>query len=188
MRKVYYRRVRLTLRTNLNSQNGITTMNIFAIAVLQYSFNILYWILNGIRQMDSKSRLLLSKHNIHHPKAATDRLYMPVKEGERCHIQLEPSYKTTCIGLLTYMERTRDWIKLIKQHENRKRGRKHSVENKKRTSDDNVVAEIWKWKLRSNHLNRCNAVGKIKLCMENIQLKLMIKLTIIDGYEYLDYR
>lgn len=170
VRKEYYRRVRLVLKTELNSQNRIMAINNLAIPVVQYSFNILNWTLNDIRQMDSKTRKLLSKYKMHHPKADVDRLYIPRKEGGRGLIQLELSYKTTTIGLLTYMETTNDWmIKLVKQHENRKKkysiikeGSKYkqhlhlvdSVVNQNRSQEPTIAAKDMKKKAKDKALEQ----------------------------------
>ena len=40
---------------------------------------------------------------MHHPKADVDRLYIPRKAGVRGLVQLEITYKTTTIGLNTYL-------------------------------------------------------------------------------------
>ena len=59
---------------------------------------------------------------MHHPKAYVDRVYLPRKEGGRGLIQLEMSYKTTTIGLDTYIQNNYDWmIQLVNQHERNKK-------------------------------------------------------------------
>ena len=40
---------------------------------------------------------------MHHPKVDVDRLYIPRKPGGRGLVQLEITYKTTTIGLNTYL-------------------------------------------------------------------------------------
>ena len=43
VRKEYYRRIRLVLKTELNSKNCIVAINTLAVPVVQYSYKILNW-------------------------------------------------------------------------------------------------------------------------------------------------
>ena len=68
----------------------------------------------------------MTANRMHHPKADTDRIYLPRKEGSRGLMQLEMSYKTTTTGLDTYLQNNYDWmIQLVNQHERSKK--LHSV-------------------------------------------------------------
>ena len=59
---------------------------------------------------------------MHHPKADVDRLYIPRKAGGRGLVQLEITYKTTTIGLNTYLNNKDDYlVKIAKDHD---RGKK----------------------------------------------------------------
>jgi hypothetical protein len=121
IKREYYRRVRLILNTELNSQNRFIAINSLATPVVQYSYNIINWTLQDIKRMDVKTRKLLTSHNMHHPKADIERLYLPRNEGGRGLISLEMSYKTTTIGLEAYLDATTDWMMtLVKNHENKK--------------------------------------------------------------------
>ena len=127
----YYRRVRLVLRTELNSRNKITAINSLAVPVVQYSFNIINWTLEDIRRLDRKTRKFLTMHHMHHPKADSDRMYLPRSNGGRGLIQLESSFKTTTIGLQRYLEVSEDWMmQEVSRHEACKKG--HSVTKKAR--------------------------------------------------------
>ena len=76
--------------------------------------------------MDTKTRKLMTAIRMHHPKADIDRIYLPRKEGGRGLIQLEIFYKTTTIGLDTYILNNYDWmIQVVNQHERNKKV--HSV-------------------------------------------------------------
>ena len=83
IRKEYYRRIRLVLKTELNSKNCIETINTLAAPVVQYSFNIINWHLADFNQLDTKTHKLLTSNKIHHPKADIDRLYLPRSSGGR---------------------------------------------------------------------------------------------------------
>ncbi|XP_063585774.1 uncharacterized protein LOC134763144 [Penaeus indicus] len=59
---------------------------------------------------------------MHHPKADVDHLYLPRRCGGRGMINLETAYKTSTIGMATYLSVSKDWmIKLVHQHEQSKK-------------------------------------------------------------------
>ena len=77
--------------------------------------------MSEIKRLDTKTRKLLTLPKMHHPKADVDRLYLP-NAGGRGLIQLEATYKTTTIGLDTYLKNTDDaLIKLVQEHDGRKK-------------------------------------------------------------------
>ena len=118
IRKEYYRRIRLVLKTELNSKDRIVVINTLAVLVVQYSYNILNWNLLDLQRMDRKTRKLLTSHRMHHPKAGVDRLYLPRSNGGRGMIRLEMAYKTTAIAMSTYLSTNCDWtLKLVYQHQ-----------------------------------------------------------------------
>ena len=126
VRKEYYRRIRLILKTELNSKNRIEAINTLAVPVVQYSYNILNWNVSDLQRLDRKTRKLLTSSRMHHPKADVDRLYLPKSKGGRGMIQLEMSFKTTTIAMTTYLNSTTDWmLQLVLHHEGTKK--LHSV-------------------------------------------------------------
>jgi len=122
VRKQYYRRVRMILKTELNAANRFEAINTLAIPVVTYSFNIIDWKMSEIKRLDTKTRKLLTLSKMHHTKADVDRLYLPRNAGGRGLIQLEASYKTTTIGLDTYLKNTDDaLIEIVQEHDGRKK-------------------------------------------------------------------
>ena len=99
IRKEYYRRIRLVLKTELNSKNRIEAINTLAVSVVQYSFNIINGNLADLNRLNTKTRKLLTSNKMHHLKADVDRLYLPRSRGGRGMIELETSCKTTAIGM-----------------------------------------------------------------------------------------
>ena len=55
--------------------------------------------------IDRNTRKFLTMAKMHHPKADEDRLYVPRKAGGSGLVQLEITYKTTTIGLNTYLNK-----------------------------------------------------------------------------------
>ena len=115
VRKEYYRRIRLVLKTELNSKNKIQAINALAVPVVLYSFNIIDWNIADVQRMDAKTRKLLTANRMHHPKADVDRIYLSRKQGGRGLTQLALLFKTTTIGLETYLQNTSDWMLRIVQ-------------------------------------------------------------------------
>ena len=141
IRKEYYRRVRLVLKTELNSKNRIEAINTLAVPVVQYSYNIINWNPPDIQRMDIKTRKLFTSSNMLHPKADVDRLYLPRSKGGRGLIQLEMSYKTTTIGMKQYLELKDDWmLKLVSRHERNKK--LHSIYKKSQKFEDEFNIEM----------------------------------------------
>lgn len=99
----YRRRVRLILQTELNGRNKILAIGALAVPVLQYSFCILDWTLKELKDIDRKTRKLLTIHKMHHPRADVQRLYVSRKQGGRGLCQVEGAYKTAMIGTAEYI-------------------------------------------------------------------------------------
>jgi hypothetical protein len=49
---------------------------------LRYSFGIIIWRLEEIKQIDRKIRKMLTMYKIHHPKADINRLYVKREEED----------------------------------------------------------------------------------------------------------
>ena len=80
-------------------KNKLEAINILAIPVVTYSFNVINWNLEEIRRMHRKIRKLLTLNRIHHPKGDPNRMYVLRKEGGRGTINLEMCFKTTTMQL-----------------------------------------------------------------------------------------
>ena len=88
--KEYYRRIKMVLKSEVNSSNKISAINALAIPVVTYSINISKWQMKEIKKLDAKTRKLFTMDKIHHPSAEdVDRMYLPRTESGRGLIQLE---------------------------------------------------------------------------------------------------
>ena len=108
IRKECYIRVRAVLQSELNAKSKSEAINTLAIPVVSYSFNVVNWNLEEIKRIDRKIRKLMTLSRIHQPKADVNRMYIPRKEGGRGMINLEMTFKTTTIGLNSYLESSED--------------------------------------------------------------------------------
>ena len=77
IRKEFYRRVQVILKTEPNSANRIEAINNLAIPVVTYSFNIINWTIPEIKRLDLKIRKPLTCNRMHHRKVGVDRLHIP---------------------------------------------------------------------------------------------------------------
>ena len=78
--------------TELSAKNKIQTIGSLAVLVLRYSFGIVNWCQEEMHKIDRVMKKLLTIHGQHHPKADTDCLYVPRKEGGMRLMQLEEAY------------------------------------------------------------------------------------------------
>ena len=56
IRKEYYRRIKLVLKSELSAGYKITTINMLAVPVLNYSFNIIDWQLQKNKENGQKNK------------------------------------------------------------------------------------------------------------------------------------
>ena len=80
IQKVYLRRTRQLLETKLSSRNLIKGINTWAVPFIRYSGPILKWTRDELKQMDQRTRKLMTIHKALHPRDDVDRLYVSRKE------------------------------------------------------------------------------------------------------------
>jgi hypothetical protein len=69
---------------------------------MRYSFGVINWRLEEIKQIDRKSRKMLTMYKMHHPKADIDRLHIKRKVG-RGLVQVEAAYKAEIIHIAEHL-------------------------------------------------------------------------------------
>ena len=60
IQKGYYCRIRLVLKSELNSANKLEAINTLAVPVVTYSFNIICWTLQELAKLDTQTRNFLT--------------------------------------------------------------------------------------------------------------------------------
>ena len=80
-RKEYLRRTRKPLETKLSSRNLIKGKKYLGCAPLRYSGPFLKWTRDELKQMDQRTRKLMTIHKVLHPRDDVDRLSISRKEG-----------------------------------------------------------------------------------------------------------
>ena len=69
LKQEYRRRLRMILKSELNVRNKITAIGALAVPVLRYSFGINNWGIEEIKQIDKKTRKMLTMYKMHQRKA-----------------------------------------------------------------------------------------------------------------------
>ena len=83
VKTTYLKRLKLVLKSKLNSRNLMNGINTWAVGVARYSAGIVNWTKDEIDMLDRKMRKTLTMHGALHPKANFTRMYMKRKIGRR---------------------------------------------------------------------------------------------------------
>ena len=105
IQKEYLRRTRKLLETKLSRRNFIKGINTWAVPLVRYSGPFLKWTRDVLRQMDQRTRKLMTKQKALQPRDNVDRLYVPRKEGGRGLASTEDSVDTSIQRLEDYIEK-----------------------------------------------------------------------------------
>ena len=81
IQKEYLRRTRKLLETKLSSRNLLKRINTWVVPLFRYSGPFLKW--DELKQMDQRTRKLMTMHKLLHPRDDVDRLYVSRKEERR---------------------------------------------------------------------------------------------------------
>jgi hypothetical protein len=85
----YNKRLRLLLKSKLNSRNLFTAINAWAVAVVRYSGGVVSWTKDELEKIDRETRSSLIRFGAIHPRANVLRLYTPRKLGGRGLVGIE---------------------------------------------------------------------------------------------------
>ena len=106
--KEYLRRTRKILKTKLSSRNLIQGINTWAVPLVRYSGPFLKWTRDELKQMDQRTRKLMTMHKALHPRDDNERLYVPRKEGGRGLASIEDSVDASIQRLEDYIEKKKE--------------------------------------------------------------------------------
>ena len=81
--KDYLRRVRRVAHSKLNGGNLIQAINTWAVSLVRYAGGIIEWTKQELRDLDRRTRKLLTMNGGFHPRDCVARLYVPRKDGGR---------------------------------------------------------------------------------------------------------
>ena len=166
IRKEHLRRTRKLLETKLFHRNLIKEINTWAVPLVRYSGPFLKLTRRELKQMDQRTRKLMTMHKVLHPRDDVDRIYVSRKERGRGLVSIEDTVDASIQRLEDYIEKhERGLITTIKNdtddqlYERMTTTRKHKREGKqlygrfKRLINIISHQKTWTW-LRKGNLNR----------------------------------
>ena len=166
IRKEYLRRTRTLLETKLSCRNRIKGINTWAVPLVRYLGPFLKWTREGLKQMDQRTRKLMTMHKTLHPRDDVDRLYVSRKEGRSGLARIEDTVDASIQRLEDYIEKhERGLISTIRVdtdntiNERMTTTRKQKWEGKqlydrfKRLINNILHQKTWTW-LRKGNLTR----------------------------------
>ena len=117
----YIRRVKMILKSQLNSKNKIQAINSLAIPTISYSFGIIDWAQHEINKIDTKTRKMLHAHKVIYKNQCTPRIYIQRSEGGLGLLEIDQVHKNSIIGLNYYIQNNNStFINIVKNEELRK--------------------------------------------------------------------
>ena len=149
----------------LSSRNLIKGINTWAVPLVRYSGPFLKWTREELKQMDQRTRKLMTMHKALHPRDDGDRLYVSRKQGGRGLASIEDTVDASVQRLEDYIEKLeRGLITTIRVNTDntineRMTTRKQKLEGKqlygrfKRLINNISRQKTWTW-LRKGNLKR----------------------------------
>ena len=89
-------------------------MNTLAVPLVRYSGPFVKWTREELKQMDQRTKKLMTMHKALHPRDDVDRLYVSRKEGGRGLTSIEVSVDESIQQLDDYIEKHEGLITVIK--------------------------------------------------------------------------
>ena len=163
IQKEYISRTRKLLETKLNSRTLIKGTNTWAVPLTRYSGPFLKWTRDKLKQMDQRTRKLITMHKALHPRDDVDRLYLSWKEGGRGLASIEGSVDASIQRLKDYIWKHEGGLFKATRNDTEKTmnnrmtiTRKQKLEGKqlygrfKRLINDISHDKTWTWQRKGN--------------------------------------
>jgi hypothetical protein len=111
VKKEYFRRSRLALKSQLNAGNTIRAINTWATPVIRYTAGVVEWTVQELKEVDRKTRKLLTMHRAFNMNGDVDRLYVKRNRGGKGLLQIEQVVHEEECALGEYMKKAKeDWL------------------------------------------------------------------------------
>jgi hypothetical protein len=102
LKQQYVTRLKQILTSKLNSKNTYKAINTYVVPVLTYSFGIIHGTNTNLDELNRLTGTTMTKYRNHHPKACTERLYLPREEGGRGLIDIRTLHNKQITTLTQY--------------------------------------------------------------------------------------
>jgi hypothetical protein len=93
------------LKSKLNGQNTIQTINTYVIPVHSYTGGVIEWTESEVEELDRKTRKTLNMYKSLHPRSYTHILYLPRQKGGRGLKEVKAAIQEEKQGLEEYLWR-----------------------------------------------------------------------------------
>ena len=116
-RKEYLRRTRLVLQSKLNGRNKISAINTWAVSLMRYGAGIINWRKDELKEIDRRTRKLMTMNKALNPNSDVARLYVKRKDGGRGLISIEDCVKEEENNLAWYVQNSNEeMLQIVKLH------------------------------------------------------------------------
>ena len=162
-KREYLRGIRKLLETKFYSRNLVKGINIWDVPLLIYSEPFLLCTREELKQMDQRTRKLMTMHKALHPRDDVDRLYVSIRERGRRLSTIEVSVDASIQRLEGYMEKRRGrLITATRNNTNDTRTSRKTITRKqkweekqlyggfKRLTSDISQEKTWTWLRKGN--------------------------------------
>ena len=110
VKKEYFRRLKLLLKSQLYAGNLISGINAWAIGIVRYTAGVLDWGKGELRKIDVQTRKTMTMHGAFHRNSNVDRLYLKRKDGGRGLISVVDCVRLEEENLLKYVTESTEWM------------------------------------------------------------------------------
>lgn len=110
VKKEYFRRLKLLLKSQLYAGNLIAGINAWAIGIVRYTAGVLDWGKVELRKIDVQTRKMMTMHGAFHRNSNVDRLYLKRKDGGRGLISVLDCVRLEEENLLKYVTDSSEWM------------------------------------------------------------------------------
>ena len=118
LRSKYRQRLRKIWESELSGINKVAATNMLAVPVLLYSFGVLKWTREELRELDSSTRKMMHLHRSIHPRSSVSRTYLPRHQGGRGLLNLECMHDRLVLGMACRVANTEDpLLRFVREHE-----------------------------------------------------------------------
>ena len=143
IQKEYLRRTRKLPETKLSGRNLIKGLNTWAVPLVRYSGPFLKWTRDELKQMDQRTRKLMTMHKALHPRDDINRLYVFRKEGRRGLASIEDSVDASIQRLEDYIEKhERGLITAIRNDTDNKIDDRMTITMKQKWEENNSTVAL----------------------------------------------
>ena len=119
LRGKYQHRLRQIWSSELSGKNKVSATNMLAVPILLYSFGVVKWTREELRQLDVGTRKKMHLNRSLHPKSSVPRLYLPRHQGGRGLLSLESLHNRLVLdGACNIIRSSDPLLCMVRDHEN----------------------------------------------------------------------